>query len=101
MKQVNAEGPKVLDVLPGEALPARRFRGELRRLAAVVVDLRPPEAFVGAHIPGALNIGAGPNLSMRAGWVARYDRPLALVGDARTDLEAARQSLIRVGLDDI
>jgi hydroxyacylglutathione hydrolase len=38
---------------------------------------------------------------MWAGWVVPYDKPLFLVGDEATDLESARWSLVRVGLDDI
>ena len=102
MKQVNADGPKLLDTLPGgSCLGPEQFQDQLRTSGAVVIDLRRPEAFGGAHIPGALNIGAGQNLSMWAGWVVPYDRPLFLVGDEATDLESARWSLVRVGLDNI
>lgn len=38
---------------------------------------------------------------MWAAWVAPYDRPILLVGDADTDLEEARRFLIRVGFDQI
>lgn len=102
MKRVNAEGAKLLQGLPGgTALPAHDFRAEMRRFDAVVIDLRRPEAFGGAHIPGAFNIGAGQNLSTWAAWVVPYDRPILLAGDEGTDIEAARRALIRVGLDDI
>ena len=102
MKQINSDGPKLLDGLPGAlAFGAEQFQEALQALDAAVIDLRRPEAFGGAHIPGALNIGAGQNLSMWAGWVAPYDRPLLLVGDEATDVESARRSLIRVGLDNI
>ena len=66
-----------------------------------MLDLRRPEAFGGAHIPGSINIGAGNNLSMWAAWVLPYDQPILLVGDANTDLDAARRSLVRVGLDSV
>lgn len=102
MKRVNSDGARLLDGLPGETtFPAEQFQEQARTLDAVVIDLRRPEAFGGAHIPGALNIGAGQNLSMWAGWVVPYDTPLLLVGDDGTDMESARRALIRVGLDDI
>jgi hydroxyacylglutathione hydrolase len=102
MKRVNSEGPAILNGIPGgDALSARAFRETLHALDAVVIDLRRPEAFGGAHIPLALNIGAGQNLSMWAGWVVPYDRPILLVGDEGTDMESARRSLIRVGFDDL
>lgn len=102
MKRVNSEGPAILDPLPGgRAMNPKEFAGSLEGGNAVVIDLRRPEAFGGAHIPGSLNIGAGQNLSMWAGWVVPYDRPLLLVGDDGTAIEEARRSLIRVGFDDI
>ncbi len=102
MKRVNSEGPKLLDGIPGgQALSPREFRALIEGINPVIIDLRRPEAFGGAHIPNALNIGAGQNLSMWAGWVAPYDRPILLVGEETTDVEQARRSLIRVGFDDI
>jgi hydroxyacylglutathione hydrolase len=102
MKRVNADGPKLLAGIPGgEAIPAHAFHDAVRKDDAVVIDLRRPEAFGGAHIPNSLNIGAGLNLSMWAGWVVPYDRPILLAGDESTDIEGARRSLIRVGFDEI
>jgi hydroxyacylglutathione hydrolase len=102
MKRMNSEGPPLLDRVPGHtALQVEQFRNELLRLDAVVIDLRRPEAFGGAHIPNAFNIGAGQNLSMWAGWVVPYDRPILLVADEGADTASARRSLIRVGLDGI
>lgn len=102
MKELNSQGPPLFDQLPGGALlnPAE-FRERNRSSNAVVIDLRSPEAFGGAHIPGAFNIGAGPNLSVWAAWVVPYDRPILLAGDENTDLDQARRSLVRVGLDSI
>jgi hydroxyacylglutathione hydrolase len=102
MKRVNSAGPKLLGGVPGgEALPPQDFAALLKKEDAVVIDLRRPEAFGGAHIPGALSIGAGTTFAMWAAWVVPYGRPLLLVGDDSTYEEAARRALIRVGLDDI
>jgi hydroxyacylglutathione hydrolase len=102
MKRVNSAGPKLLGGVPGgEALVPQDFAALLKKEDAVVIDLRRPESFGGAHIPGALSIGAGTTFAMWAAWVVPYDRPLLLVGDDSTDEEAARRALIRVGLDEI
>jgi hydroxyacylglutathione hydrolase len=102
MKKINAQGPPILKALPGEApLRPHEFQKAHEQTDAMIIDLRRPEAFGGAHIPGAFNIGAGPNLSMWAAWVVPYDRPILLVGDGGTDLQEARRSLIRVGFDQI
>lgn len=100
MKRINAEGPTLLAELPGELrLPVDTFGQKLAELDALVLDLRRPEAFGGAHIPGSYNIGAGPNLSTWAAWVLPYDRPILLVGESTTEMDAVRRSLIRVGHD--
>jgi hydroxyacylglutathione hydrolase len=65
-----------------------------------ILDLRRPEAFGGAHIPGAINIGAGQNLSLWAGWLLDPAKSILLVGHS-DDLEESRRSLLRVGLDGI
>jgi hydroxyacylglutathione hydrolase len=102
MKRLNAEGPKLLGVIPGNtAINVPQFKDEIVQSDSVVLDLRRPEAFGGAHIPGAYNIGAGQNLSMWGAWILPYDRPIFLVGDDSTDYEQATRSLVRVGLDDI
>lgn len=101
MKKVNSDGPRLLNGVPGEkALSVTDVQAAIQA-GATVLDLRRPEAFGGAHIPHAINIGAGPSLSTWASWILPYDVPIVLVGDAGTDHEQARRSLIRVGLDDI
>lgn len=100
MKTLNSAGPPILDGLPGgERIPVKEFEQKQKELDAILLDLRRPEAFGGAHIPGSINIGVGPNLSVWAPWVLPYDRPILLIGDATTDMETARRALIRVGLD--
>jgi hydroxyacylglutathione hydrolase len=116
MKKVNSEGPRIFGVTPGgatpggetlggipggEALAVADFRSGIADKNAVVIDLRRPEAFGDAHVPGAFSVGAGTNLSTWAAWVVPYDRPIFLVGDESTNYDEARRSLVRVGLDDV
>lgn len=56
MAQTNAT--LVNTIVDPAPLNARRFAKAIEA-GAVVVDCRPPELFAQAHIPGALNIGAG------------------------------------------
>jgi hydroxyacylglutathione hydrolase len=98
MKRVNSAGPTILVELPGRSrMTVGEF--EARQKDAVVVDLRRPEAFGGAHIPGSYNIGAGSSLGTWAAWMLPYDTPILLVGDESTDLDEARRCFIRVGMD--
>ena len=102
MKRLNADGPPILKEIPGgTALPACEFRDKIREGGVTVLDLRRPESFGGAHIPGAINMGAQGNLPLWAGWLLPYERPILLVDDEGADLEQTRRSLIRVGHDDI
>jgi hydroxyacylglutathione hydrolase len=102
MKEVNAQGPKVLGpVLPGQ----RRFTSkEVHERVCehcLIVDVRPKEAFAAAHIPGSINIPLGLNLPSWAGWVLPYDRPTLIVPDDPADVPEVVTHLIRVGFDDV
>jgi hydroxyacylglutathione hydrolase len=102
MKRINSDGPALLEGVPGgDMLSPAEFRKRAEDPRAVVIDLRRPEAFGGSHIPGALNIGAGPSFAFWAGWIVPYDRPIFLVPDDEHDAEETRRALIRVGLDSI
>src|SRR5207248_5616279 len=57
--------------IPGDnPLSAEQFRETLKRLDAIVIDLRRPEAFGGSHITSAFNIGSDQNLPLWAAWAA-------------------------------
>lgn len=63
-----------------------------------VVDIRPPEAFGGAFIPGSLSIPSNM-LPVYAGWLLSYDKDIILVGDEKTCLNTAVVNLYRIGYD--
>lgn len=102
MKQLNSVGAQALAVLPGgEALSLQQVDAMLAECDAVtLLDLRSPEAFGGAHVRGAINIGAGDNLSLWAGWLLDPAQRIVLIGLPGEEVEA-RRSLVRVGLDNI
>lgn len=101
MKDLNANGAVAVEQLPGaKSLSARQIE-ELRKESHIaLLDLRRPEAFGGAHIPGAISIGAGQNLSLWAGWLLDAESRIVLVNDNGND-EESRRALVRVGLDNI
>jgi hydroxyacylglutathione hydrolase len=101
MKALNSKGAPSFAHLPGKhALSPARMATLLADDSFTLVDLRRPEAFGGSHIPGALNLGAGQNVSLWAGWMISPEKKLLLVNDKGDD-EEARRSLARVGLDQI
>lgn len=99
MKQLNAQGAPNVDNLPGsKGFSPAEFSKAISEGDAIVLDLRRPEAFGGAHIAGAVNIGAGQNLSLWAGWLLNSRKPILFVTESGDD-EMSRRALVRVGLD--
>jgi len=98
MKRVNAKGPEVLGNLPRvAALPPKAFKQAIDKKSGVLVDVRTMLAFGGGHIPGALNIGGSPILSIWAGWMLGPDKPVLLVLESDDDLEEIVRLFIRTG----
>jgi hydroxyacylglutathione hydrolase len=97
MRKQNRAGPPLLGVVgepPALAVDAfERRRGE----GAIVLDCRSPEAFAGGHVPGALNVGAGPSFLTWAGSVLPADAAVVLVLDSARDLEDVVWDLLRIG----
>ena len=99
MKRLNAEGPPLLDQLPGHRpMDLGAFHEALQK-GHIVIDLRDQEAFGSGHVPQSFGIGVD-KLAMWAGWVVPYDVPLLLVGDDSM-IEQAIRALVRVGLDNV
>ena len=101
MKELNSTGASSVADLPGKVpLTPACIAALLTDENVTVIDLRHPEAFGGAHIPGALNIGAGQNLSLWAGWMLDPKQRFVLINDNGDD-EASRRALVQVGLEHI
>ena len=64
---------------------------------ALVLDTRSPEAFGGAHVPGALNVGLGSAFATWAGTVLPEQAAVLLVLDRPEDLWEASWQLLRIG----
>lgn len=102
MKELNRQGPPVLGgELPGQAAISPADAHRAADDDHLILDVRPKEAFAGAHIPGSINIPLGHNLPTWAGWVLPYDRPLLIVANTPDDVREVVTHLVRVGLDDV
>ena len=98
MKKMNAQGPQVLGNLPRvPGLPPKAFKKAIEKRSGVLVDVRTMLTFGGGHIPGALNIGGSPILSIWAGWMLDPDEPILLVLESENDLEEIVRLFIRTG----
>ena len=98
MERLNLEGP-----------PARPHRTQAHRFSPIelddarsdglqVLDVREPEAFCGAHIPGALGIPVNM-LPSFAGWFLDYHRPIVVVSEDAEGYAEAVRHLSRLGYD--
>ena len=98
MKKINAEGPEIIGNLPRVAtLPAKAFKQAIEEKKGVLVDTRSMLAFGGGHIPGALNIGGSPTLSIWAGWLLDPAEAVLLVLEKDGDIEEVVKFFIRTG----
>lgn len=97
MRAQNMAGVAPLGVL-GEppALGVDEF-AEQQAGGAVVLDTRAPEAFGGGHVPGALNVGLGPDFATWSGTVLPEGARVLLVLDGAADLWEASRQLLRIG----
>ena len=101
MKQLNSAGAPSVATLPGNnPLTPAQVDGLAQNQNAILLDLRSPEDFAAAHIPGAISLGAGPSLSLWAGWLLDAKLSIVLIHNSGDD-EASRRALTRVGLDHI
>lgn len=98
IKAMNRQGARVLgDIIP-HALSADQVAGLFQRGGALL-DVRPKNAFVEQHIPGAVHLDLNEQLSNRVGIVLAPDAPLVLMMDDPADYPRVAYMLARVGFD--
>ncbi len=100
MEEGNLHGV-LLEHLPDpERMTARDFQDRLQRRGMIAVDVRQPEAYGGAHVPGAWSLSE-KLLGHFAGWFLSCDRPLGLIVNDMAQCDAAIRALLRVGISQI
>ena len=99
MKQINRDGPPVLGPRAEPPSPAPETLADLGMAGALVVDVRAPDRFSRAHVPGTLNIPWGSSFTTLAGTLLPYDHDLYLLADDRAHALAAARALTLIGLD--
>lgn len=101
MKRINRAGPPVLGVREEPPSPPPDSLAELGLAGALVIDVRAPDRFGRAHVPGTLNIPWSGSFTTLAGSLLPYNHDIYLLADDRaTALDAAR-ALTLIGLDRI
>lgn len=101
LKRLNRQGPPILAHLPSTpGLTPKAFKIAIEA-GCLVLDVRSMHAFGGGHIPGAINIGAQPDLSVWAGEMLDPDRPILLVLEADEDLAYVQRLFLRTGFTNL
>ncbi|MFP4105780.1 MAG: MBL fold metallo-hydrolase [Phycisphaerae bacterium] len=102
MEEYNQHGsmPEMKELPVPKAVNAQKLIQGRDEMNGQILDIREPEAFAGAFIPGAINIPLDM-IPAYAGWLLEYDRPIGLVVSDPSQVETAVRYLIRMGYDDI
>lgn len=97
MERGNLVGAKAV---PASLLPPPLSGEQLAQMDdhAVIVDVRSPSAFLGAHLPGSLCLPEDM-ISAFAGWFLHPDDEIVLVADDANQAERATRHLARIGYD--
>ena len=99
MKQLNRDGPPVLDGLPKPARMDAQDVGSVLAGDAVVVDTRPAADFARGHVPGTLSVPLAEDFPGTCGWLVPYDRPIYLVSRGGEEAAEAARDLAFIGSD--
>ena len=81
--------------------PAPDTLAALGLAGALVVDVRAPDRFARAHVPGTLNIPWGGSFTTLAGSLLPYGHDVYLLAEDRATALAAARALSLIGLDRI
>ena len=94
LREVNRRGPRVYGGVPHlEPLDGGRVQA-LVTDGALVVDVRPVQAFSAGHVPRSLSIPLRPQFASWLGWLVGRERTLVFVVDQDQDrADLVRQSL--------
>ena len=100
MAPLNRKGPAAPSFEPAPELDAEALEDAIRG-AEWVVDLRHRRAFAAGHLPGALNLELGANLTTYLGWIVPWESDLVLLANDDAEIAEARRLIARIGRDDL
>ncbi|MEM2109573.1 MAG: MBL fold metallo-hydrolase [Candidatus Odinarchaeota archaeon] len=99
MEIYNREGPPVKGLPNPKPLSVKDFK-QFYESEVQIVDVRTPDSFASAHIPGSVNIWAS-GLPLFAGWILNYEDPIIIVKDNSQNMDSIVRYLFRLGFDGI
>ncbi len=98
MEQYNQFGSPPLHSLPQPVPMHAKDVKKAQTNGAMLLDLRSPEAYAGAFIPGSLAMPL-EMISAYTGYLLDYDTDIILIPETREQIPAAVAHLIRIGYD--
>lgn len=99
LREVNRRGPGVYGRYPALAPLAPGIVEALLDDGAVIVDVRPVEAFAAGHVPGSLSIPLRPQFASWLGWLVGRDRLLAFVASDGQDRDELVRQCLAIGYE--
>ena len=97
--EVNRRGPTPLPAGPHlDPLPPQRVADAVTR-GALLIDVRPVEAYAAAHVPGSLSIPLRPVFATWLGWTATRQARLLFVRDTDQDPDEIAWAAAKIGFD--
>ena len=97
LKEINTAGYGDPHLPSVPALTVEKFKTATMVENTLVIDVRNLHAFAGGHIPGSLNVGGVPELSIWAGWMLDAQKEILLVMADDTDLHLIVSLFVRTG----
>jgi hydroxyacylglutathione hydrolase len=98
--EINRHGARPLSELHAVTLDPESVREAIAG-GAVVLDVRPPDRFAAAHLPGSINIGLDGQFASWAGTILDPGVPVVLVSGSEAERDEAVTRLARVGLENV
>jgi len=100
-EQLNTKGPPVLSAgIAPQELDITSFETLLQNSEHLAIDTRPPNEFLGKHIPRTISMSL-TNMGLIAGWILKPSQNFSLILANRSELGEAWSYLVRVGLDNV
>lgn len=100
IKSLNRAGSRPLGEVQTQALTIEQAIPHMQQ-GAVILDTRPKQAFVTAHVPGSIHLQADPQLSSRVSLIFSSDVPILLLLENPSQYQKVVYSLARVGFDNV
>ncbi len=98
---INRAGADSMAELPPLAPIAAGKLKDMLEQGAMALDVRPPEQFAEAHVPGSITIALSGQFASWAGAVLGLSSPPVLIADNMDQLSEARLRLARVGIENL